>query len=61
MASQQDDYEYADEEALLRALDECQSALERGGVPFLVMGGIASGILCATPRPRRFEVAGSGN
>ena len=49
MASQGDDYEYADEEALLRALDESQEALEHGGVPFLVMGGIASAIL---GRPR---------
>jgi hypothetical protein len=49
MASQRDDYEYADEEALLRALDESQDALGRGGVPFLVMGGIASAIF---GRPR---------
>src|SRR5204863_6598587 len=43
------DYEYADEEALLRALDEAQDALRRGDVRFLVMGGIASGVL---GRPR---------
>src|SRR5437899_191278 len=41
--------DYPDEEALLRALDESQEALEHGGVPFLVMGGIASAIL---GRPR---------
>jgi predicted nucleotidyltransferase len=49
MATQNGDYEYADEEALLQALDEAQDALRRADVRFLVMGGIASGIL---GRPR---------
>jgi predicted nucleotidyltransferase len=49
MSTQGDDYEYADEEALLRALDEAQDALKQAGVRFLVMGGIASEIL---GRPR---------
>jgi predicted nucleotidyltransferase len=49
MTSLGEDYEYADEEALLRALDESQDALRRADVPFLVMGGIASGIF---GRPR---------
>jgi predicted nucleotidyltransferase len=44
-----DGYDYADEDALLGALDDAQEALLAGGVPFLVMGGIASGIL---GRPR---------
>jgi hypothetical protein len=49
-ASQRTDgYEYADEDALLAALDDAQGALTRGGIPYLVMGGIASGVL---GRPR---------
>jgi predicted nucleotidyltransferase len=39
-----DQYEYADEEALLRALGDATDALARAGVTFVVMGGIASGI-----------------
>jgi len=44
-----DGYDYADEEALLSALDDAQDALRAADVPFLVMGGIASGIF---GRPR---------
>ncbi|HEX6844346.1 MAG TPA: nucleotidyltransferase [Actinomycetota bacterium] len=44
-----DGYDYAQEESLLAALDDAQDALLVAGVAFLVMGGIASGIL---GRPR---------
>jgi predicted nucleotidyltransferase len=49
MASQHDGYDYADEHALLETLDGAQRALRGAGIPYLVMGGIASAIL---GRPR---------
>lgn len=44
-----DGYDYAEEDSLLAALDDAQDALLSVDVQFLVMGGIASGIL---GRPR---------
>lgn len=44
-----DDYDYADERSLLRALDAAQHALRSSEISFLVMGGIASAIV---GRPR---------
>ena len=39
-----DGYDYADEGALLAALDDARAALDDAGVVHLVMGGIASGL-----------------
>ena len=44
MATGNDQYEYADEAALLSALGEARDALLDADVTFVVMGGIASGI-----------------
>lgn len=49
MASAHDGYDYADERALVATLDDARDALDDAGIPFLVMGGIASAIL---GRPR---------
>jgi predicted nucleotidyltransferase len=44
-----DGYDYAEEQALLAALDDAQAALRGADVGFLVMGGVASGVF---GRPR---------
>jgi hypothetical protein len=44
VATGTDEYEYADEASLLRALGEACDALRADGVTFIVMGGIASAI-----------------
>jgi predicted nucleotidyltransferase len=44
VATGTDRYEYADEDALLRALAEAHDALRDADLTFVVMGGIASGI-----------------
>lgn len=49
MTTRHDGYDYADEHSLLCALDAAQGALRSSGIPFLVMGGIASAIV---GRPR---------
>ena len=44
MTTGTDQYEYADEASLLKALAEATDALAAGDVTYVVMGGIASGI-----------------
>ena len=44
MTTGTDQYEYADEASLLKALAEATDALAAADVTYVVMGGIASGI-----------------